>query len=333
MSSIRRWMSATNKVETQPMTLNAAEAHYPSVSVVIPVYNRAAPIQACLASLFAQTYPQTRYEIIVVDDGSTDDTAEQVRQSAAAWNGTLRLLQKKNAGPASARNAGIRASEAEVIAFIDSDCLASPDWLESLLKVLVTSDASGVGGPLFDSSPQGWVAEYLHAASFFRHRVRHGQVEYLLTANVAFRRAALLALHGFSERRGAWCEDADLSFRLTQAGYRLLLAEQGIVTHYGTPESIRDLSKHLYRYGYGNVMLSPHWKNGRTPLVEFIRHGGAVILSPVLALSYRRAVGIRQACSFWPLIIIEHVSFIAGLIGALVQKMIQGNQWQEAASS
>ncbi len=315
------------------MLLKAAEADlYPLVSVVIPVYNRARTLQACLTSLFAQTYPRERYEIIVVDDGSTDDTVEQARLSATAWNGTFRLLQKPNEGPASARNVGIRASEADVIAFTDSDCIAAPDWLEHLVSALMASDASGVGGPLINRPPQGWVEEYLHAAGFFRHRVRHGQVEYLLTANAAFRRTALLAMHGFSEREGAWCEDADLSFRLIQSGYRLLLAEQGIVTHYGVPESIRDLMKNLYRYGYGNVVLSPNWKNGRTPLIEFIRHGGAVVLSPVLALSHLRAAGIWRAISFWPLIVIEHISFIAGLLSALIHRISQRKQWHKAQS-
>lgn len=298
------------------------------VSVVVPVYNRAEAVQACLASLFAQTYPRARYEIIVVDDGSTDHTPAEVRASAAAWDGACRLVQKSNGGPASARNVGIGASQADIIAFTDSDCVAAPDWLEQLISALAASGAAGVGGPLVNSPPKGWVARYLHAAAFFRHRVRHGRVDYLLTANVAFRRAALLAVHGFSEREGAWCEDADLSFRLAQAGYTLLLAGQGLVTHYGTPTSIRDFIKSLYRYGYGNVVLSPRWKNRRTPLAEFIRHGGAIVLSPVLALSYLRAAGIWRAMSFWPLIVVEHTAFVAGLISARAQRMFRGKLWK-----
>ncbi len=298
----------------------------PFVSVVVPVYNRAAALQACLASLFTQTYPQARYEVIVVDDGSTDPTPEQARAAAEGWTGTFRLLQKTNGGPASARNAGIRVSQADIIAFIDSDCVAAPDWLEHLVGVLAASDASGVGGPLINAPARGLVACYLHACDFFRHRVRHGKVDYLLTANAAFRRQALLQVRGFSERKGAWGEDADLSFRLRQTGYTLLLAEQGIVTHYGMPVSVRALMRSLYHYGYGNGVLSPNWKHRRPLFVEVLRHGGAILLSPLLALSHLRRVGIWLALAFWPLIVLEHAAFVAGLLSALTQEGFGGKQ-------
>lgn len=308
-----------------------ATSHLPSVSVVIPAYNRAEFVQTCLASVFSQTYPLDRYEVILVDDGSTDRTVEQVRELAQQWGGSFRLIQKPNGGPASARNAGFRASQAEIIAFIDSDCVAEAGWLEKLVSALAASDASGVGGPLANVSPKGWVSHYLNCTSFFRHRVRHGKVDYLLTANVAFRRSALLAVNGFSEM-GVWGEDADLSFRLVQAGYPLLLTGQGIVTHYGTPVSIYELIKNLYRYGYGNYVLSHNWRNGRTPLMEITRHGGAVFLSPLLALRYVSTTGIGWAISFWPLIIIEHTAFLCGLMTAMSQEAMRGSKWQVRSS-
>lgn len=301
--------------------LTGAPAPAPFVSVVIPVYNRADFIARCLASVFVQTYPLERCEILLVDDGSTDDTVEQARKAAQGWPGTLRILQKRNGGPASARNAGMRASEADVIAFIDADCVAEANWLAALTSVLMPSDAAGVGGPLVNVAPSGWVSRYLTATNFYRHRVRDGKVDYLLTANVAFRRSALLRINGFSEADGAWGEDADLSFRLIQAGYTLLLAQQGIVTHYGTPLSVSGLIKNLSRYGYGNYILSRNWQNGRTSGRELIRHGGAVVLSPLLALSYVRRVGIWSAITFWPLIIIEHTAFIAGLFKGKLQEV------------
>lgn len=293
----------------------------PRVSVVVPAFNCASFVAKCLGSLCAQTYPRDHFEIILVDDGSTDGTADHARAIARTWDGVLRVIQKANGGPASARNAGIRASTAEIIAFTDADCIAAPDWLEQVVGILAASDAAGAGGPIANCVPAGWVASYLTSGRFYRHRVRGGEVDYLLTANVAFRRAALLDVNGFSELDGVWAEDADLSFRLRQARYQLLLARQGLVTHYGSPVSVRSLVRELYRYGHGSAIRSRGWMNGRrTPIVELVRHLGAVALAPWLALAPWRAgrVGFWRALSFWPLVVLEHSAFTAGVVRGVV---------------
>lgn len=305
----------------------------PFVSIVVPTYNRVRFLPACLVSLCSQTYPSDRYEIILVDDGSTDGTAEAARAILHQWGGTFQVIQKPNGGPASARNTGIWAAAGEFIAFIDADCVAERDWLAQLASALCQSNAAGVGGPLVNVSPKAWVPYYLSASSFFRHRVRRGRVDYLLTANAAFRRSALLQVRGFSERPGIWSEDADLSFRLTQAGHKLLLADGGIVSHFGTPLSLRSLITNLYRYGYGNAVLSPHWKNGRTPAIELLRHGGAVALSPFLALAKTRHVGILWAIAFWPLVVMEHTAFVVGLVSGTMYNLGQGSSlWRRHPS-
>lgn len=301
--------------------LAAAPATPMTVSVVIPAYNCAAHIERLLSSLRAQTYPRDRYEIILVDDGSSDETAALAERALTRWpDGAGRVLRKPNGGPASARNAGIRASTADVIAFIDADCVADEDWLERVVGALAGADAgaAGAGGPLRNVAPPGWVSDYLDACQFYRQRVRNGVVDYLLTANVAFRRDALARVGGFAERPGVWAEDADLSFRLKQQGYALLLAPGGVVTHFGSPGSVRSLSRELYRYGFGAAVLSRTWRNGRTPTTELIRHGGAALLAPALAWRLRRRVGLARAMSFWPLIALEHLSFCWGVcMGAL----------------
>ncbi|HEV2405394.1 MAG TPA: glycosyltransferase [Ktedonobacterales bacterium] len=290
------------------------------VSVVVPVYNRPRHIQSCLRSLFAQTYPHSAYEIVVVDDGSTDDTAEVAREAGREWDGALSVVSQANGGPASARNAGIAAARGEVVAFIDSDCEADADWLEIVVGALRRACADGAGGPIQNVMPPGWIPNYLESANFFRHRARKGKVDYLLTANVAFRRSALLSVGGFTEREGAWGEDADLSFRLIATGHTLLLAPGGRVKHYGAPLSLMGLAKELYRYGYGNAVLSPGWGQRRPTQFEFVRHGAAVALSPWLALSYARTAGLLRAISFYPLIVLEHTAFMVGLARGVVRR-------------
>lgn len=308
--------------DSAPATSAAATS--PVVSVVIPTYNRPLQLQACLRSLFAQTYPRDDFEIIVVDDGSTDDTAAVALATGKDWAGELTVVRKSNGGPASARNAGIAAARGEVIAFIDSDCEADPDWLEGVVGELLRSGADGVGGPIRNVMSPGWVPNYLSSTSFYRHRARDGKVDYLLTANVAFRRRALERVGGFTEREGAWGEDADLSFRLSATGHTLLLAPGGAVTHYGTPVSLSGLTRELYRYGFGNAILSPGWGQRRPSRVEFVRHGGAVALAPVLVLSHARSAGLLRAISFYPLIVLEHTAFMVGLARGIARRRRAG---------
>lgn len=289
----------------------------PSVSVVIPAYNSAAYIGPLLASLVAQTYPRQRYEIIVVDDGSSDATAAVAERALASWQGVSRVLRQRNGGPASARNAGIRASSADIVAFIDADCVAVDDWLASLTQAFATG-AAGAGGSVRARTSAGWVAGYLDACQFYRQRARDGVVDYLLTANAAFRRDALAQVGGFTERPGVWAEDADLSFRLKRQGYTLTLASAA-VTHLGAPSSPLGLARVLYRYGFGSAALSHGWRNGRTPMVEFIRHAGAAALAPALALRLSRRAGLARALSYWPLITLEHASFCLGLCVAILR--------------
>ena len=291
----------------------------PAISVIVPTYNRVDFLNGCLSSLLAQTQPN--YEIIVVDDGSTDDSADYVRQMATNWTGSLRLICQPNGGPASARNRGWRDSQAEIVAFIDADCAASSErWLEELTGALNRSGAAGIGGPIVDPDPRSRVAQYLETAGFFRQRVRHGQVDYLLGGNVAFRREALAAVGGFREDRRVWNEDADLSFRLLKADYRLAVTDQAGVWHYGAPTTFMALAQSLYRYGYGSALMSAEWQNRRTPLRELARHSGAFILSPALALRYAPTVGLRRALGFWPVIATEHAAFVGGLLNGLWQR-------------
>ncbi len=293
-------------------------AALPTVSVVMPTYNRAHFLDRCLPPLFEQAYPLDRYEVVLVDDGSTDDTVRRAYELAQGWSGAFRVIQKANGGAGSARNAGWQDSSKDIIAFIDSDCTVGPTWLQTMVNALQTADAAGIGGPIVGGDVNSWVVRYQDAVQIYRHRVRNGQVDYLITPNVAFTLAALAAVGGFKETLGV--EDTDLSYRLRNRGYRLTVTEDkaAAAIHYGTPPTIRAMTRNIYRYGYDNYRLSGNWGVvRRSPPVELARHGGAVILSPLIALRLRHRVGLREALSFWPLVIIEHSAFVAGMLAAI----------------
>jgi hypothetical protein len=132
------------------------EAELPKVSIVIPVKDRPVDLRHCLESLAALDYPQEKLEIIVVDDGSSDTTPQVACELGA------RLLHSGavGGGPAAARNRGAQEAQGEILAFIDSDCTASPQWLRQLLPVFATPQVAAVGG---------WVDGMRSAASLDRY--------------------------------------------------------------------------------------------------------------------------------------------------------------------
>jgi glycosyltransferase involved in cell wall biosynthesis len=112
-----------------------------SVSVVIPAYNAETTIDACLAAFTRQTVPPDSFEVIVVDDGSTDATRARI-----ATHPMARLLTQVNAGPAAARNLGVQHALGEIILFTDADCVPMENWIEQMLIPFSRSEVVGVKG-------------------------------------------------------------------------------------------------------------------------------------------------------------------------------------------
>jgi glycosyltransferase involved in cell wall biosynthesis len=196
-------------------------------SVVVPTFNRQATLRQTLAALVAQD--SADYEIIIVDDGSTDSTREMI----AAEFPNVRYLHQQNCGPAAARNNGIRAASGDVIAFTDDDCLPPLKWLARLADGLTRHpQVVGVGGYL--EAPDDVLARSVLARYekyIARQVYRVSDREYLGgfecpaggTNNMAYRREVLSEVGGFDEFfRYAAGEDADLKWRICQHKYTLL---------------------------------------------------------------------------------------------------------------
>lgn len=199
-----------------------------TVRVVVPVRDRPGELDACLASLEALRYPRELLEIVVVDDGS----ARPVR--AAGGVRVLRLA--RSVGSAGARNAGARGATSGVLAFLDSDCVAEPGWLEVLLPELADPEVAAVGGRVGPASERSWLERYEAVRSPLdlgsaRAAARPGRpVPYLVTANLVVRRSDFEAVGGFDERL-RWGEDVDLCWRLHEVGRRLVYQPAGRVRH------------------------------------------------------------------------------------------------------
>ncbi|MFZ4083766.1 MAG: glycosyltransferase [Pirellula sp.] len=227
-----------------------------SVSVIIPVKNRARDLLIVLGSLAQQSIG---HECIVVDQGSTDGTLEVAGRFGA------RVIHGKSRTVGGLRNEGILASNAPVVALIDSDHEVPSDWLQAGLRALAENPEAGVvGAPYLAPASARWVAKAWEA-----HRRRNcfdglQRVEWLSGGNLFFRREDFLALGGFDSDLSA-TEDVDLCHRFRASGLHVVLDPRILNTHHGEPDSLLQFfRKQVWRGADGWTA----WRRHGYPLVE-----------------------------------------------------------------
>jgi GT2 family glycosyltransferase len=203
----------------------------PAVSVVVPTYSRQARLQRLIEALDHQDLDDP-FEVIVVDDASTDDTADVLARLASARPHLRWERQPVNGGPARARNTGWRLARAPLVAFTDDDCVPSPGWLRALLARAATADI--VQGAVEPDPAQ------LRGAGPFSRTLRADGAVFFQTANVLYRRTVLEELDGFDERfPKAAGEDTELAYRAMAVGRRATFAPDALVHHDVSPSDLR----------------------------------------------------------------------------------------------
>jgi GT2 family glycosyltransferase len=196
------------------------------ISVVVATRDRAARLRSLLAGLDAQTLPGERFEVIVVDDGSRDETPEVL--AAAHAGGSLRaFVQPESRGPAAARNRGWREAAGDLIAFTDDDCVPVPEWLEALLDAARSQPGAIVQGQTLPNPDEldglGPFARTLEVSEPSPH---------YQTCNIVYPRDVLARLEGFDEDYGAPAgEDTDLGWRARAAAVDTVFAPEALVHH------------------------------------------------------------------------------------------------------
>lgn len=212
---------------------------------VVPCYNAAESILRCLDSLLAQQLDDgTSLEVIVADDGSTDGTAGLVERT---YGGRVRTVSLgRNQGRSSARNAGAAATDAEVLLFIDADCVAADTGLVLAHEAAIEAGASLSFGDVRTPGMGFWAKLQEDAAATRRRRAKQGDAWWFTTANVALRREAFDAVGGFDpvfNRHGF--EDRDLFIRLLGHGARAAFTGNAVVFHEGDVSLARTCSSFL----------------------------------------------------------------------------------------
>ena len=273
------------------------------VSVVIPAYNDERTIGETVAHSLSQTKGSLQVEVIVVDDGSTDDTAA-VAESAGAT-----VIRQQNAGPAAARNRGWQSATGRFICLTDSDCIPTAGWLENLLDGFTDSHVGAVAGSYEIANPGSWLARWVHREIMERHKRMPAFVRAFGSYNVAIPRHVLQATGGFDPLyRRASGEDNDLSYRIIKKGWRIAFRPQAKVAHYH-PERLWSYLMQQYHHGFWRAKMykdHPDMTGGDdyTRLRDRIE---PILVLGILGLSLLAVLGITRFT--WPLFLLLALYF------------------------
>ena len=235
------------------LTLNGScppkPAWLPKVSVVICAYNAERTLRPCLESLRRLDYPN--FEIIIVDDGSQDTTAQ-----IGADFPEFRLIRQPNKGLSVARNVGLHAALGELIAYTDSDCVVDPHWLAFMVRTMAEAGLDGCGGPNYPPHEAGRVEGCVAAAPGAPCHVllSDERAEHLAGCNMVFRKAALEDVGGFDPQFTAAGDDVDICWRLIDGGYALGYCSSAFVWHFRR-NTVRAYYRQQRGYGKAEAML------------------------------------------------------------------------------
>jgi GT2 family glycosyltransferase len=270
------------------------EATWPRISVVVCSYNGAATLRQALEALDGVDYPN--YEVIVVNDGSTDGTPE----IAAEFD--VNLISTPNQGLAAARNLGWQAASGEIVAYLDDDAYPDRDWLRYLAVGFLDDEAAGVGGPNLLPPEDGDVAECVANAPGGPAHVLldDREAEHIPGCNMAFRRSWLEAVGGFDPQFRTAGDDVDLCWSVQQAGGRIGFHHGALVWHHRRG-SVRRYWKQQQGYGCAEALLARKWPSkyntaGHIPWSGRIYGPGLTL--PVLGRAQRVYHGVWGSAPF-----------------------------------
>lgn len=273
----------------------------PQVSVVVPAYNAAAVIGNCLAALQRQTYPAECYEVIVVDDGSQDETAALAAAAAS-------VVSEGKRGKSGARNLGAEHARGEILLFTDADCEPVPEWIERMVAPFLCDPAvAGVKGAYLSRQSE-YIARFtqVEVEERYDRMAREETINFIDTYAAGYRRATFLEHNGFDESLPE-VEDQDLSFRLARAGHKMVFVPDARVYHQHTT-SAGDYFRRKFAIGTWKHLLINRYPerfvtDSRTPQslkvqMGFVLLASALLLAAPFYRPARRWLALTVA-SFW----------------------------------
>lgn len=252
------------------------------VSVIIPAYNASATVCDCLSVLMKQTFAEP-YEVIVVDDGSTDSTPDVISKEFPR----VRLLRQKNAGPAAARNKGAIEAKGDLVFFTDADCRPMPDWLEQMAKPFVSNpDVVGVKG-IYRTEQSEITARFVQMEYEDKYDLMRKEeyIDFIDTYSAGFRKEIFNSMGGYDTSFPVACsEDAEFSFRLANKGYKMVFNPNAVVYHIH-PDMFTAYVKKKFKFAYWRMLAvkkNPNKlvRDSHTPQIMKIQ----LLLAPVVVV-------------------------------------------------
>ena len=252
-----------------------------SVSIIIPTFNGGSRIGNCLDALAKQIKGQNT-EIVVVNDGSNDNTTDIV----ARYPG-VRLINQTNSGPAAARNQGAREAKGTIILFTDDDCVPMPDWVCSMVEPFDDPKVVGVKGA-YCSHQTSLSARFVQMEYEDRYRLmaQFPSIDFVDTYSAGFRRDRFLEMKGYDTSFPVACaEDIELSYRMSERGWRMKFVPTAIVCH-THPDTIWRYMKKKYKFAFWRILAlrrnpKKTLRDSHTPQVMKLQ----LLFAPALLLS------------------------------------------------
>jgi len=252
------------------------------VSVIIPTYNRKEELTKLLSFLKAQTLPQRKCEIVIINDGSSDSTVEFLQREQVA--GTLIFSVQDHRGPGAARNMGMKMAQGKIFVFTDTDCIPHPHWLENLIRPFEDGTVGAAGGPEIPDPEEPILSQcfqFVMTSPLTTGGLRGAKKQlaryYPRTFNMAISRKAYEKVGGFKE----WYhgEDVEMSFRIKEAGFKLIYCDDAKVCHH-RPATFSQFFFQLLRMGEARWLLFRTHRKLMEPL--FLLPLSAIVLLTVL---------------------------------------------------
>lgn len=308
----------------------------PLISIIVPAFNAEKTVKKCIESLLGIDYP--KYDILVVDDGSTDRT----KQMLFEFRSRARVIESQHIGPSKCRNIAAFQAQGEFLAFTDADCVVDKNWLKELLKGFVAKNVVAVGGS--QESPADETAFGKNVQAFFEltgflggyikskanNSIR--KVSHNPSCNVMYRKEDFLEIGGFDE--SLWpCEDVDLDYRLKKKGYAFMFNPVAKVYHY-RPQSLAALSRMMFRYGAMQGILTKRYGLFRAMqfmpffsvifliLVIFNKLWLMILMVPILYVIFK----VRNVSMWFTILYLGIISYTHWMFGFIKGLMVLGSQ-------
>ena len=285
---------------------NIAEKRY---SVIVPAYNAEKTLSACLESLGSQSVPQAAYEVIVVDDGSSDLTSNIVKRFKVQY------IFQTHKGPAAARNRGADTAKGDTILFTDSDCIPDRNWIMEMVSPFQDSEIIGVRGS-YKTNQKTFVAKFAQAEFEDRYDLLQKRpiIDMVCSYSAAFRKNIFLDIGGFDENFPvANNEDTDLSYRMAGEGYKLVFNPSAFVYHTHPISLVKYLKIKFWRAYWRMVVYRRYpgkaMKDSYTPAVIKIQTLLMCLSFPFFFLSFLFNGLLNLALFFWVIIIVSSFPF------------------------